>query len=47
LEIFDEFKKQYEEPKELNKKMYIKIKTNKNSISVIGDLCKKLISVNL
>ena len=46
LEIFEDFKKQYEEPTELNKKMYIKIKTDKSPNLVIGDLFKKLISIN-
>ena len=43
-DIFEDFKMQYEEPKEINKNMYLKINTNKNKKETIDKIFSKLIT---
>ncbi|MGI9533650.1 MAG: AAA family ATPase [Thermodesulfobacteriota bacterium] len=47
LEILEDFKKQYEEPKDLNKNIYLKINTNKTTMELFDKTFNKLISMNI
>ncbi|NIP31106.1 MAG: AAA family ATPase [Candidatus Dadabacteria bacterium] len=44
-EIFEDFKKQYEKPEDLNKNIYLKINTNKNKEETVDKTFKKLINM--